>query len=62
MAQTNSRAYIYILTSTAMNHWRSSSFIKKKTKEVATYAHYGRKKSILPKHPPHNASDSEYKK
>ena len=45
-----------------MNHWRSSSFIKKKTKEVAIQAHYGRKKSIPPKHPPHNAFDSEYKK
>jgi len=62
VAQTNSRAYIYILTSTAMNHWRSSSFIKKKTKEVATHAHYERKNTIPPKHPPHNASNSEYKK
>ena len=35
---------------------------EKKLKEQLHNAHHGRKRPIPPKHPPHNASDSEYKK
>ena len=35
---------------------------RKKAKDAAAHAHHGRKRPTPPKHPPHNASNSEYKK